>query len=128
MSRLWILAGAFAATAATFGLAFFLGAWGFDYRRYMQHEKRMARVVEQEPTVDRLTAGLAEEGAAVLAAPTSPEEIERVIAAHGGDRVSEIREKAARWGHLTVYQASDMLYFVFSDDERVVRDFTCVGG
>jgi hypothetical protein len=128
MSRLWIFAGAFAVTAVTFGMALFLGAWGFDYRRHLQHEERLNRVLQQEPTVERLTAGLAEEGSPVVAAPSSPNEVEEVIAAHGGDRVAEIREKAGRWGHLTVYRASDMLYFVFFDDERVVRDFTCVGG
>ena len=128
MSRLWILAGAFVAAAAVFALAFLLGTWGFEYRRYTHHQKRMARVVEQAPVVDRLTAGLAEEGAEVLATPSSAAELEQVIAAHGGARRDEIREKAARWGHLTVYRAADMLYFVFTDDERVVRDFTCVGG
>jgi hypothetical protein len=128
MSRLWILAGAFAVSGVTFGLALFLGGWAFDYRRHLQHEERMNRVLQQEPTVERLTAGLAEEGSSVLAAPSSADDVERAIVAHGGDRQTEIREKAGRWGHLTVYRASDMLYFVFFDDERVVRDFTCVGG
>jgi hypothetical protein len=128
MRRVWILAGAFAAAGVIFGLVLFLGDWAFDYRRHMLHQGRMTRVVQQEPTVERLTAGLAEEGAFVLAAPSSPDEVEQAIAAHGGGRGAEIREKAGRWGHLTVYRASDMLYFVFSDDERVVRDFTCVGG
>ena len=127
MKRFWILAGAFAATAAIFGLAFLLGTWGFEYRRYSQHQRRLQRVVEQEPTIDRLTLGLAEEGAAVLAAPETPEEADRLILAHGGDRVTEMREKLERWGHLVVYRAADMLYFVFFDDDQVMRDFTCVG-
>lgn len=127
MSRFWILAGAFAATAATLALALALGTWGFDFRRYSQHEGRLKRVLQQEPTRARLTAGLAEEGTVVLASPTSPGEQEKTMAAHGGDRAAEIREKAGRWGHLTVYRASDMLYFVFFDDDQVMRDFTCVG-
>lgn len=127
MSRLWIFAGAFTVAAATLALAFLLGAWGFDSRRYSQHERRLQRVVDQEPVLSRLTEGLAEEGASILAAPATPDELEKVIRDHGGDRSAEIRKKLQRWGHLQVYRAADMLYFVFFDDERVVRDFTCVG-
>ena len=127
MSRFWILAGAFTATAATLALALALGAWGFDYRRYSQHEGRLQRALDQEPTMARLTEGLAEEGALALVAPASPAEQERAIVAHGGRRIAEIREKTRRWGHVKVYRAADMLYFVFFDDEQVMRDFTCVG-
>jgi hypothetical protein len=127
VSRFWILAGAFAATAATLALALSLGSWGFEYRRYSLHEGRLRRVLQQEPTMPRLTEGLAEEGASVLAAPASPVETEQAIEAHGGARAAEIREKVKRWGHLRIYRAADMLYFVFYDDDQVMRDFTCVG-
>jgi hypothetical protein len=127
VSRFWTLAGAFTATAATLALALALGTWGFDFRRYSQHEGRLKRVLQQEPTMARLTAGLAEEGTVVWASPASADEREKTVAAHGGDRTAEIREKERRWGHLTVYRASDMLYFVFFDDDQVMRDFTCVG-
>ena len=128
VSRFWVLAGAFTTTAAILALALSLGSWGFDYRRYSLHEGRLERVLQQEPTMPRLTEGLAEEGASVLAAPASPEEIEEAIRAHGGARVAEIRSKLGRWGHLRIYRAGDMLYFVFYDDAEVMRDFTCVGG
>ncbi len=127
VSRVWILAGAFTATAVTLALAFMLGAWGFDYRRFSQHEGRLRRVLEEQPTIDRLSAGLVEEGATVLAAPQTAPEVERAIADHGEARAAELREKARRWGQLRVYQAADMLYFVFFDEDGVMRDFTCVG-
>jgi hypothetical protein len=128
VSRFWILAGAFTVTAATLALALALGAWGFDYRRYSLHEGRLKRALEQEPTRSSLTAGLAQEGAVVIASPETPDEMERVIADHAGDRAPEIREKAERWRHFTLYRAADMLYFVYFDDGEVMRDFTCVGG
>lgn len=127
MKRIWILVGAFVVTAVTFALAFLLGAWGFDYRRFSQHEKRLQRVMQQEPTIDRLTVGLADEGATVLSAPQTAEEVQTAIADHGGERTRELHEKARRWGHLRVFQAADMVYFVFFDDDGVMRDFTCVG-
>ncbi|MGD8897157.1 MAG: hypothetical protein PVJ73_14070 [Acidobacteriota bacterium] len=127
MSRFWILAGAFAATAVTLAAALVLGSWGFNYRRFNQHETRLRRVMEQQPTIDRLTAGLEDEGAVVLSSPRTSEEVERAIARYGGDRAGALREKADRWVHLRVYHAADMIYFIFFDDEGVMRDFACVG-
>jgi hypothetical protein len=127
MSRIWIFAGAFTATAVTLALALVLGSWGFDYRRFNQHEGRLRRVMQQQPTIDRLTAGLEDEGTTVLSAPQTSEEAERAIVEHGGARTGEIRDKARRWGHLRVFHAADMIYFVFYDDDGVMRDFTCVG-
>ena len=127
MSRFWIVVGAFTGTAATLALAFLLGAWGFDYRRYSQHERRLQRVLEQQPAIGQVTAGLEDEGASVLSAPETAEELEEVIVAHGGERAGSLRQKARRWGHLRVFRAADMLYFVFYDDEGMMRDFACVG-
>ena len=127
MSRFLILAGAVAATAGTLALALLAGTWAFDYRRYSQHEGRLQRVLQQQPTIGQVTAGLEDEGASVVAAPATAEELEGVIAAHGGQRVGELQRKARRWGHLRVFQAADMLYFIFYDDESVVRDFACIG-
>ena len=49
------------------------------------------------------------------------------IVDYGGERTGELREKARQWGNLRVFRAADMIYFVFFDDEGVMRDFTCVG-
>ena len=127
MSRFWILAGAFTATAVTLALAFMLGAWGFDFRRYSQHEGRLQRALQQQPTIGQLTAGLEEEGTSIVAEPQTAEDLEEAIVTHGRERAPALRQKARRWGHLRVFRAADMLYFVFFDDEGVMRDFTCVG-
>ncbi len=49
-----------------------------------------------------------------------------MVADHGGKKVAEVRAKAARYAQMRVYQASDMLYFVYFDESGVMRDFTCV--
>ena len=126
MKRLWIVVGALAVTLGALSLAMLLGSASFDFRRYTQHEDRLRRVMREEPTADRLTRGLQEEGAPLVAAPKSREEAERVAAARGGVKVAEVRTKAARYPQMRVYQASDMLYFVYFDEAGVMRDFTCV--
>jgi hypothetical protein len=126
MSRIWVLVTAFAVTAATLTLALLLGSAAFDYRRYSQHQGRLERVLEQHPDAERLTKGLADEGTPLVAVPRTDDEIARVIAEQKADRQEELHEKARRWGHLRVYAAADMLYFVFFDGEGVMRDYACV--
>jgi hypothetical protein len=121
-----VLAGAFAVTAMTLVLALVLGSLAFDYRRHSQHDIRLHRVLEQHPSIERLTQGLEEEGSPLLAAPGTAADVERTIVELGRDRGPELRQKAKRWRHLRVFAAADMLYFVFFDEEGEMRDFTLV--
>jgi hypothetical protein len=125
VSRFWILAGALGVTLGALAIAFWLGSASFDARRYSQHNGRLAKVMREKPSAERLTLGLAAEGTALLVAAATAEDKEQA-AARGGARVAEIREKAARHAELRLYRAGDMLYFVFFDAEGVMRDFTCV--
>ena len=126
LSRFWILAGALTVTISALAIAFWLGTASFDVRRYSQHNGRLAKVMLEKPSAERLTLGLAAEGTALLVTATTAEDKERAVVARGGARAAEIREKAARHPQLRVYEAGDMLYFIFFDREGVMRDFTCV--
>jgi hypothetical protein len=125
MKRFWIMGGALAVTLAALTLAMVLGSASFDFRRYTVHQQRMQKVLREQPTADRLTHGLADEGTVLLAVLRSREDVEREGAARGGKRAAEVREKAARHAETRVYEASDMLYFVYFDADGVMRDFTC---
>ena len=127
MKRFWILFGAFLVTTVTLGLALLLGTWGFEYRRLSQHEGRLRRVMEQEPDMGRLTEGLASEGTVVLAAPETPEDVQRAIGTYGDGFADVLHQKAGRWPALRIFLADDMLYFVFFDEDGVMRDFVCLG-
>jgi len=126
LNRFLILAGALAVTIGALTVAFWLGSASFDARRYGQHNARLAKVMLEKPSAERLTLGLAAEGTPLLVTATTAEDKERTAVAHGGMRLAEIREKAARYPELRIYQAGDMLYFVFFDREGVMQDFTCV--
>lgn len=126
MKRLWILAGALAVTLAALALAMLLGSASFDFRRYSQHQGRLQKVLREAPTADRLDQAFRDEGTVALAVARSPEEVEREAARRGKAKAAEIREKGARSSETRVYQAGDMLYFVYFDAEGVMRDFTCV--
>jgi hypothetical protein len=126
MKRLWIGLGALAVTLGALALAMLLGSASFDFRRFSEHEGRLRRVMREQPTADRLTRGLQDEGTPLIAAPATREEADRVAAATAGAKSAEVRAKAARYPQMRVYRAADMLYFVFFDDDGVMRDFTCV--
>jgi hypothetical protein len=126
VKRIWIVVGALAVTLGALALALWLGAASFDARRYDQHRRRLARVMREQPTADRLTRGLEAEGSRLVATAATPEEKERIAEARGGPLAGEIRQKAARQLELRVYEAGDMLYFVYFDGDGVMRDFTCV--
>lgn len=126
MKRFWILAGALAVTLGALTLAMLLGSASFDFRRYTVHERRMQKVLREQPTADRLTRGLADEGTMLLAVAATRDAVAREASARGGKRADEIREKGARHAETRVYQAGDMLYFVFFDTAGLMRDFTCV--
>jgi hypothetical protein len=132
MKRLWIVLGALAVTLGALAVAMLLGSASFDFRRYAQHENRLRKVMREQPTAGRLTQGLHDEGTLLLAAARTREEKERAIASSSGEprtpapRIDDVRAKALRYPEMRVYQASDMLYFVFFDEAGVMRDFTCV--
>ena len=126
MKRFWIAAGAAAVTLGALTLAMMLGSASFDFRRYTVHQARLQKVMREQPTADRLTRGLADEGTTLLAVARTREEVEREASARGGKKAAEILERSARRAETRVYQAGDMLYFVFFDASGVMRDFTCV--
>jgi hypothetical protein len=126
MKRFWILAGAAVVTLGSLTLAMLLGSASFDFRRYSQHQGRLAKVMREQPTADRLTRGLADEGTVLLAVATTRDQVEREAAARGGKKAAEIREKGGRHAETRIYQTADMLYFVYFDAAGVMRDFTLV--
>ena len=126
MKRLWIVAGALVVTLATLTLAMMLGSASFDFRRYTVHQRLMQKVLREAPSADRLTRGLADEGTTLLAVLAAKADVEREALARGREKADEVREKGGRHAETRIYQAGDMLYFVYFDGDGLMRDFTCV--
>jgi hypothetical protein len=124
--RFAIYAAAALVTAAMLTLALLLGSWGFNYRRYKQHETRLARLVELRPELERVEAGLEAEGSPLVAAPRDARELDALIERYHGQKREEIRDKASRFLETRVFAAGDMVYFLFFDERQRLRAFTCV--
>jgi hypothetical protein len=127
MKRLWIVLGALAVTLAALSLAMLTGSLAFHYHRNMEHEVLLKAVLARNPSAEALTLWLQKVKAAPLvASPQTREETARVVAEHAGSKAPEVRAKATRYPQMRVYQAADMLYFIYFDENGVMRDFTCV--
>ena len=124
--RLVFLALAVAITALLASLALFLGAWGFDYRRYSQHNGRLQRLLALKPRMDQVVEGLEDEGSRLVASPQDEPSLRVEAARRGGAKASEVIEQGRRFRHTRVFLAGDMVYFIYFDDAEIMRGFTCV--
>jgi hypothetical protein len=126
MKRFLLLGGAAALTLGALAVVMLVGSATFHFRRHLDHDSRLRKVMREQPTADRLTRGLADEGAGLRLVTRHAEEAEREVPEGGREKRDEVREKAARHAETRVYVAYDMLYFVYFDERGVMRDFTCV--
>jgi hypothetical protein len=125
-ARAAILMASMAITAAVAYLAFLIGAWGFDTRRYGQHEVRLRKLLLANPRLDQVVEAFEAEGSPLVASTTGTGELERVAAERAGVKKAEVVGKGARWPQARVFAAGDMVYFIFFDDRGVMRDFVFV--
>lgn len=126
LNRAAILTASVAITVGVAYLAFLLGAWGFNTRRYGQHEGRLRKLLLASPRLEQVVQAFEEEGSPLVAAPAGPRELEKVAAELAGPQARLVVEKGARWPQTRVFAAGDMLYFVFFDEAGVMRDFAFV--
>jgi hypothetical protein len=104
--------------------ALLFGGLYYQFRRATSHENRLYGILEQTPTLYQVTEGLKEK-APLLASPESVEELEG-LASRWPSKRDEIIEKASTWPLTRVFDAGDMIYFVYFDEEEVMKDFTYV--
>jgi hypothetical protein len=126
LNRAAILTASVAITAGVAYLAFLLGAWGFNTRRYGQHEGRLRKLLLANPRLEQVVQAFEEEGSPLVAAPADPRELEKVAAELAGPQARVVVEKGARWPQTRVFAAGDMVYFIFFDEAGVMRDFVFV--
>lgn len=126
--RLVVVAGSLALTALFAWLAFMLGGWGFDTRRFMQHDQRLRELVKKKPRLEQVVQGLNDEGSPLLGAPGNEAELSRLIPSRASARAAEVLEKARRWPQVRVHRAGDMLYFLYFDADGILRDYAALPG
>jgi hypothetical protein len=112
-------------TGALLLLALYLGAWAYETRSLLLHEKRLSTLLEKKPGVAAVSAGLRAEGR-VEAAFRDGEEIAAFAREVGGARGREILEKSRRALETRAYSQDTVVYVIYFDRAGIMNGFTLV--
>jgi hypothetical protein len=120
----FVVAGSVAATGAILALVFSLAGWAYRHRGASLHDGRLRRVVEKHPTVAQVSEGiLAEPGNRSLPTPASEEELRRLVAQYPRGGADQIVAKRRRWRDMRVFDAGDVVYFLYFDEAGALQDY-----
>ncbi len=120
--------------AVTIGLAFaaaglvialILGVSGYHVRRMTLHDGRLQGVLDQEPTLYQVVEDLKEK-APLIAFPKGEEELAQWISKWGDQKRDEILTKGRTWPIVRLFEAGDMIYFIYFDEQEIMRDFVYI--
>ncbi len=125
--RLLVLAITIGLALAAAGLviALILGVSGYHVRRMTLHDSRLQGVLDQEPTLYQVVEGLKEK-APLIASPEGEEELAEWVSKWGDQKRDEILTKGRTWPIVRIFEAGDMVYLIFFDEEKIMRDFVYV--
>jgi hypothetical protein len=113
-----VAVGSLLATGSLVALVLSLGSWAYQTRRFLLHERRLARLLEQHPTAtDVSTALLSEPGNWAIAVPPSEEELAALVAEWSPGQVEEILAKRRLAREVRIFRVRDMVYVLFFDAE-----------
>jgi hypothetical protein len=123
-----VAGGSLLATAALVAVVFSMGSWAYHTRRFLSHERRLDRVIEQRPTAaDLSTALLAEPGTQAIAVPRSGEEIAALVDQWSPRQTEEVLAKRRTARDLRIFAVGDMVYFLFFDGEGRLQAYVLIG-
>lgn len=125
--KIWatILVAGFLLAAIGLVVSLVLGTFGYDVRRRLLHESRLEYILGERPKLWQVVEGLREK-APLQASPEGDGDLRRAIAGYSDSERAEILKKADRWPELRIFDAGDMMYVIYFDEEEVMRDFVLV--
>jgi hypothetical protein len=120
----FVVAGSLAATGAIVVLVFSLAGWAYRQRGGTLHDARLLKAVKQHPTMSQVSQGiLAEPGNRALPTPASEEELRRLLDQYPRGRADQILAKRRRWRDMRVFDARDVVYFLYFDEAGALQDY-----
>ncbi|MEE9264796.1 MAG: hypothetical protein V3V11_10105, partial [Vicinamibacteria bacterium] len=87
---------------------------------------RLQGVLDQEPTLYQVVEGLKEK-APLIASPEGEEELAKWVSKWGDQNRDEILTKGRTWPIVRIFDAGDMIYFIYFDEQEIMRDFVYIG-
>jgi len=104
--------------------ALYLGAWAFETRRQLTHQRRLAEMLAHAPTLDQVEQAFRNEGTLLLGAADDAASLRALVERHAGEQQVGVMAAGRSHAHTRAYAASDMVYFIHFDARGVMRAFS----
>ena len=115
-----------AALVTIFGIvgALYLGAWAFDTRRTLTHQRRLTEMLSHAPTLDQVEQAFRNEGTLPLGTADDAASLRALADRHAGAQAAGVLAAGGSHRHTRAYAAGDMVYFIHFDAQGVMRAFS----
>ena len=115
-----------AALITTFGIlgALWLGAWAFETRSRLTHQKRLDNLLSHTPTLEQVDEALQKEGTLFLAAADDVPSLRALAERYAGEQAAAVQAAARTHSRTRAYAAGGMVYFIHFDEQGVMRAFS----
>jgi hypothetical protein len=113
-----VVVGSLLITGGLVALVLSLGSWAYQTRRFLLHERRLARLLEQHPTLaDASVALLADPGNRSIAVPVTEEGFTALSGHWPPGQLEEILAKRRAAREVRIFGVRDMVYILYFDAE-----------
>ena len=113
-----VVVGSVLVTGGLVALVLSLGSWAYHTRRFLFHERRLAKIMPERPTAaDVTTALLAEPGNRLLAVPRTEEDLIALTSQWSRVQNEEVIAKRRAASEVRVFGIRDMVYVLFFDTD-----------
>jgi hypothetical protein len=115
-----------AALITTFGIvgALYLGAWAFETRSTLTHQRRLAEMLSHAPTQEQVDEAFRKEGTLLLGAADDAASLRVLAERHAGAQSAAVVAAARAHARTRAYAAGDRVYFIHFDAQGVMRAFS----
>ena len=123
-----VVVGSLLVTAGLVALVLSLGSWAYHTRRFLFHERRLARLLEEHPTAaDVSVALLGETGNWAIRTPASDEKLGALTAQWSRGQVDEVLAKRRVAWEVRIFGVHDMVYVLFFDADGRLQAYVLMG-
>jgi hypothetical protein len=113
-------------TLAGIAGALWLGAWAFETRSALFHQRRLANLLSHAPTLEQVDEALRKEGTLPLGTADDAATLRALAERHAGEQAAAVLAAARSHRHTRAYAAGEKVYFIHFDARGVMRAFTLV--
>jgi hypothetical protein len=123
-----VVIGSVLVTSVLLAAVFGLGSWAYQTRRFLLHERRLAKLLDAHPTADDVTVALlADPAVKALPSPPSDEQLLEFANTLKPARGTEVLGLRRSNPDLRMFAVGGVVYFLFFDREGRLQAYVLAG-